>query len=86
MLSEEEILESARDLVPHERAAAIAHGAYILAGQLSPEWKMRVPANWDALTPEAKAINLSAMDVWIQHEKLFDSWIEAIQACRSIPD
>jgi len=82
MFDEEEILASICDMSPRERAAAISHRVYMMAGQLIPEWQLRVPANWNDLAPEAKGINLAMNDVWIQHEKLLEAWIEAIKAFR----
>lgn len=82
MPNETEILESTRRMSPRERAAAISHAIYILAGESTPGWQVRVPASWTNLSSEAKEINLTTIDVWLKNEKLVDAWIDAINSLR----
>jgi hypothetical protein len=82
MANEAEILDSTRDMSPRERAAAISHAIYILAGESTPGWQVRVPASWSNLSNEAKDINLATIDVWVKNEKLVDAWIDAINSLR----
>jgi protoheme ferro-lyase len=82
MPSEAEILKTTGGLSPRERAAAISHAIYILAGESTPGWQVRVPAAWNDLSNEAKEINLATIDIWVKHEKLVDAWIDAIKSLR----
>jgi hypothetical protein len=83
MGSDTEILQKAKGLLPRERAAAISHAIYILAGESTPGWQMRVAADWSDLSPDAKAINLASIDVWAKHDLLLNAWIEAIQSLKT---
>lgn len=82
MPTEAEILENTRGMSSREKAAAISHAIYILAGESTPGWQVRVPASWGNLSAEAKEINLKTIDVWVKNEKLVDAWIDAINALR----
>ena len=82
MPTEAEILENTRGMSPREKAAAISHAIYILAGESTPGWQVRVPASWGNLSAEAKENNLKTNDVWVKSEKLVDAWIDAINSLR----
>jgi protoheme ferro-lyase len=82
MPTEAEILENTRGMSSREKAAAISHAIYILAGESTPGWQVRVPASWGNLSAEAKEINLKTIDVWVKNEKLVDAWIDAINSLR----
>ncbi len=82
MSNEAEILENTRGMSPREKAAAISHAIYILAGESTPGWQVRVPSAWSNLSNEAKEINLATIDVWVKNEKLVDAWIDAINSLR----
>jgi hypothetical protein len=82
MPTEAKILEITRGMSPREKAAAISHAIYILAGESTPGWQVRVPASWSNLSTEAKEINLKTVDVWVKNEELVDAWIEAINSLR----
>jgi hypothetical protein len=77
-----EIIDSVADLPPKERAAAIAHGVYMLAAQASAEWDPRVSESWSDLTEEARAYNLASIEVWAAQPALTDAWIAAIGELR----
>lgn len=82
MPTEAEILENTRGMSSREKAAAISHAIYILAGESTPGWQVRVPASWGNLSAEAKEINLKTIDVWVKNENLVDAWIDAINSLR----
>jgi hypothetical protein len=83
MADENEILKKTAALAPRERAAAIAHAIYILAGEATPGWQMRVAADWNDLSEEAKAFNLTTIDTWLKHDGLATAWIDAIQSLQN---
>jgi hypothetical protein len=82
MPTEAEILENTRGMSSREKAAAISHAIYILAGESTPGWQVRVPASWGNLSAEAKEINLKTIDVWVKNEKLVVAWIDVINSLR----
>jgi hypothetical protein len=86
MTDDAEVLKRTEGMPARERAAAIAHTIYILAGQAIPGWQIRVPTEWQDLSPDAKSINLASIDAWAEHEELLKAWIDAVQKLRKPAD
>lgn len=85
MADDATLLKHTAEMPARERAAAIAHTIYIIAGQTIPGWQIRVPTEWQDLSPDAKAINLAAIDAWAKHEDLLKAWLDAVQSVRKSP-
>jgi hypothetical protein len=66
-------------LPTRERAAALAHLAYVLTAQ-RVGWELRVPERWTDLSAEAKQFNLASVDTWAEDQDLLVAWDIAIRA------